>query len=183
MNINNITSFHPILKIKLHSKHKIQAKINKYIPTEWQFIMMNNGSLTQNLNSLLINTTTIEMCQKYNLIFNNHAFTNIRIVWLENYINQNLTFAQSIWVMNTKNNQYKQILSAKPIGYSLINFEIDIYKDLEEIYCGYCYNLENIFHESKLMWGRKYKINYSKNSYITIEEYFTPKLIEFFNAI
>nr|YP_009300588.1 hypothetical chloroplast RF21 [Campylaephora sungminbooi]AKU47507.1 hypothetical chloroplast RF21 [Campylaephora sungminbooi]ALN11954.1 hypothetical chloroplast RF21 [Campylaephora sungminbooi] len=183
MNINNITSFHPILKMKWHSKHKIQDKINKYIPVEWQFIIMNNGSLTQNLNSLLLDTTTIEMSQKYNLIFNNHAVTNMRIVWLENYINQNLTFAKSIWVMNTKDNKYKQVLNNKPIGYSLINFEIDIYKDLEEIYCGYCYNLEKIFHTSTLMWGRKYKINYSKNSYITIEEYFTPQLAEFFNVI
>jgi len=182
MNINNIISFHPIISMKWHSKHKIYHKINKYMPKEWQFIIMNNGSLTQNLNSLLINHTTIEMSQKHNSIFNKQIFTNIRIVWLENYIDQNLTFAKSIWIMNKKDNTYTQVLKTAPIGYSLITFEIDIYKNLEEIYCGYSYHLEDIFQTSKLIWGRKYKINYSNNSYVTIEEYFTPKLIEFFQT-
>ena len=169
--------------MKWHSQNKIQNKINKYIPAEWQFIIMNNGSLTQNLNSLLINKTNIEMCQKYNSIFDNYKFTNIRIVWLENYIQQNLTFAKSIWVVDKTQDKYRQILKEQPIGYSLINFEIDMYKNLEEIYYGYCYNLEDIFQTSKLIWGRKYKINYSNSSYVTIEEYFTPKLVEFFNVI
>ena len=183
MNINNKISFHPIFIMKLNEQYKMKHKINKYIPIEWQFILMNTGSLTQNLNSLLINKITIEMCQKYYLTFNEKKFTNIRIVWLENQINQNITFAKSIWVINKRENKYKQILTTKPIGYSLINHEIDIYKNLEEIYCGYSYNLENIFEKSALIWGRKYKISYSSNSYITIEEYFTPNLVNFFNLI
>ena len=183
MNINNIPSFHPILKMKWHSQDKIRNKINKYIAVKWQFIIMNNGSLTQNLNSLLIHKTTIEMSQKYNVKLNHNKLRNIRIVWLENYIDDKLTFARSIWIMNHKENQYKQVLSNKPIGSSLISLEIDMCKNLEEIYCGYCHDLENVFHKSQLIWGRKYKIAYSNNSYVTIEEYFTPKLIEFFNTI
>ena len=182
MNINNIQSFHPIFKLKWYNNYTKQTKINKYIPIEWQFLIMNNGSLTQNLNSLLTNKITLEMCQKYNITINN-KFTNIRIVWLENYINKKLTFAQSIWIINTLNNTYKHILNTKPIGYSLIKFEIDIYKDLQEISCGYCYNLENIFQTSETIWSRKYKIYYNYNSYVTIEEFFTPKLVNFFTLI
>nr|YP_009297022.1 hypothetical protein Ceram_089 [Ceramium japonicum]AOM66365.1 hypothetical protein Ceram_089 [Ceramium japonicum] len=178
MNINNMQLFHPIFTLKYSSKKYVQKNINKYIPIEWQFIVMNNGSLTQNLNSLLINQIQLEMSQKYNITLNN-KLTNIRIVWLENYINKHLTFAQSIWMIDKQNNIYKHILNTQPIGYSLIQFEIDIYKDLQEIYCGYCYNLENIFDYSNLIWGRKYKMFYEKNSYVTIEEFFTPQLAKF----
>ena len=178
MNINKTQLFHPIFTLKCSSEEDTQKKISKYIPIEWQFIIMNNGSLTQNLNSLLINQINLEMSQKYNITSNN-KLSNIRIVWLENYINKNLTFAQSIWTIDKQNNTYKHILNTQPIGYSLIQFEIDIYKDLQEIYCGYCYNLENIFDHSNLIWGRKYKMFYQKNSYVTIEEFFTPQLAKF----
>ena len=141
---------------------------------------MNNGSLTQNLNSLLINRIKIEMSQKYKLNFKD-KLNNIRIVWLENDLNQNLTFARSIWIINKKNNLYKNILNTNPIGYSLIKYQIDIYRELQEISCGYCYNLENKYQKSQLIWARKYKIFYPNNSYVIIEEYFKPKLIEFFN--
>lgn len=179
MNLNNIKFFHPICIIKLNQIYKINQKIKKNIPKEWLFIILNNGSFTQNLNSLLVNKTTIEMSQKYQLL--NDKFHNIRIVWLENYINNNLTFAQSIWAINKKNHIYKSILNKHPIGNGLIELEVDIYKNLQEIYCGYSYDLENTFQNTQLIWGRKYKIYYTDNSYVTIEEFFTPKLIDFFN--
>lgn len=182
MNIHDIQSFHPIFTLKFQPKHIVQKKINRYIPIEWQFIIMNNGSLTQNLNSLFNNEIILEMVQKP-MKTNKHKLTNIRIVWLENCINKNLTFAKSIWTINQKNNTYIPLLKTKPIGYSLIQSEIDIYKDLQEIYCGYCYNLESVFQRSQLIWGRKYKIFYNKQSYITVEEFFTPKLIEVFTLV
>lgn len=160
-------------------KYQIYQKINKYIPKEWLFLILNNGSFTQNLNSLFMNQTIIEMSQKYQLI--NDQFNNIRIVWLENYINNHLTFAQSIWIINKKDHVYKKILNKRPIGETLIKLEIDMYKNLQEIYCGYSYDLENIFQKTELIWGRKYKIYYAENSCVTIEEFFTPALIDFFN--
>lgn len=182
MNINPYKQFHKICKIKLNSKNKLYKKNYKSIPTEWLFIIINDGSFTQNLNSLFINPIKITMSQKYSIV-SKQQLINIRNVWLKNNINNNLTFAKSIWKINKDYYKYNKIFNTIPIGYSLINFEVDMYKNLQEIFCGYCYNLENKLQYKEMIWGRKYQISYPNNSYVTIEEYFTPKLTKVFTFI
>nr|QCI04050.1 hypothetical protein [Antithamnionella ternifolia] len=175
MNIQLIKNFNPILKINIQ---KSNIKLNKIIPSEWLFILMNTGSFTQNLNSLLINDININVCQKYN---NNQPqkFTNTRTVWLINSHNDKFAFAQSRWIINNNYHNYVNLLNNKPIGQSFILNETDLHKNIEEIYCGYSYTLETDFQSRQLIWGRKYKVLYNDTSFIVIQEYFSPKLTKF----
>nr|QCI05161.1 hypothetical protein [Centroceras clavulatum] len=182
MNINLSKKFHTIFKIKLNPKNKLYQNFDNYIPKEWQSIIINDGSFTQNLNSLFINPTKITMSQKYSIIFP-EKLINIRNVWLENDSNNKVTFAKSIWIINKDYCKYNKIFNTIPIGYSLINFEVDIYKNLQEIFCGYCYDLEKRLQSKEIIWGRKYQIFYPNQSSVTIEEYFTPKLVKVFTFI
>ena len=179
MNIHPIQKFIPILKLKINNYNTLNNQFNKFIPIEWQFILTNNGSFTQNLNSLLMNKADIEMSQKYNKISEIKS-VNIRIIWLKNNINDRFTFAHSIWIFNSSSKKYLKLLTNKPIGQSFIEYEIDLYKDLQEISYGYCHYLENQFKCTEPIWARKYKIYYKNNSYAIIEEFFSPKLINFF---
>nr|QCI04423.1 hypothetical protein [Antithamnion hubbsii] len=179
MNIYPIQNFHPILKITKNTYANWEQQISNFIPLEWQFILMNDGSFTQNLNALLIQTPAILGCQKFNPI-SKSDIKSIRIVWLENDKKNKFTFARSIWLFNHNICTNIDILSEKPLGYSLIQNETDINKDIKEIYYGYNTYLESKFNSKEPIWGRKYNIYYKKRSYITIEEFFSPKLINLF---
>lgn len=68
----------------------------------------------------------------------------------------------------------------KPIGQFLIESQADIYKDIHEIYFGYSKNLENQFNSKGPIWGRKYTLYYHQEYLATIQEFFSPYLINFF---
>lgn len=179
MNIYPIHNFHPILKIAKKQSSTWNKQILNCIPLEWQFILMNDGSFTQNLNSLLIKKPHILVCQKSNQISKNYI-KNIRIVWLENKNQNKFTFARSIWILNNNTYINLNLLNEQPLGYSLIEYETDITKNIQEIYYGYNNYLESKFDSKELIWGRKYTIFYKSKSYITIEEFFSPKLLYLF---
>nr|Q06463.1 RecName: Full=Uncharacterized protein ycf21 [Antithamnion sp.]CAA45960.1 non-essential secretory protein [Antithamnion sp.] len=175
MNIQLIKNFNPILKINTQSSN---IKLNKIIPNEWLFILMNTGSFTQNLNSLLISDININISQKYN--YNQpQQFHNTRTVWLANNNNQRFAFAQSRWIIKNNYTNYLNLLNNKPIGKSFIINETDLHKKIEEIYCGHSYILEKNFQSQQLIWGRKYTLLYNKKSFIVIQEYFSPNLTKF----
>lgn len=180
MNICFHSSFYPIYTIQYDQIRYQQKQIDKYIPKKWQFILTNTGSFTQNLNSLFIDKITIEMRQKYQYS-NQKKLLNIRNTWLVKNHKTLTTFAKSIWSINNKYTIYSKILDKKPIGYSLIDSEIDIHKHLQEIYCGYSKNLENSFQQQNIIWGRKYKVHYPNNSFVIMKEYFMPQIIESLN--
>lgn len=175
MNIQLIQNFNPILKIKIQ---KSDATLNKIIPNEWLFILMNTGSFTQNLNSLLVTDIKINICQKYNKN-QSKKLTNTRTIWLKSYDNNKFAFAQSRWIIKNNYENCLDLIKNKPIGQSFISNEIDLHKNLEEIYCGYCYTLEKYFQSKQLIWGRKYTVLYNETSFITIQEYFSPELTKF----
>lgn len=172
--------FHPVYTIRYNQIKNQQKQIDRYIPPKWQFILTNSGSFTQNLNSLFKDKITIEMRQKYQ--YNSQKkLLNIRNTWL---IKNNITlttFAQSIWSINNNYNLYNKILNKQPIGYSLIDTEIDIHKHLQEIYCGYSNTLEESFEQQNIIWGRKYKVYYPNKSFVIMKEYFMPQIIEYLN--
>ena len=181
MNIQPIYKFNPILKLHINNSYNIQSQLDQYMPIKWQLLLMNNGSFTQNLNTLLVTNIKIDMCQKYNLI-PNKSLTNIRLVWLKKNIQDKFTFAHSIWRFDQSYNQQTNLLTNKPVGQSFIDNEIDLHKDFQEIYYGYCYYLEKQFKSSEPIWARKYKVCYNNNSYAIIEEFFSPQLIHCFNV-
>ena len=59
---------------------------------------------------------------------------------------------------------------------NLINHEINIHRDLTEIYTGYCHDLEKYFNAKEAIWGRSYSIYIKPKFKLTINEIFSPYL-------
>nr|QCI07380.1 hypothetical protein [Leiomenia cribrosa] len=174
-------NFNKILVFKVnHSNNKKRSKYyNEQIPIEWQLILMSDGSFTQNLNSLTNEQNKIHIL--YKLYFTKlYRRNKIRETYMKSYNHNNLIFAESIWQNNKTNLLYLQ--KNKPIGRSLIESKIDIYKDIQEIYYGYSIYLKEIFQSDKAIWGRKYTLYFNHEPLITIKEFFSPQLIHFFES-
>nr|QCI07961.1 hypothetical protein [Plumaria plumosa] len=171
--------FHPIFtmqarRIKCNFKY-----LDKLVPIIWQIILTNEGSFTLTLDSLTYTKTRIKMSQKKYEI-SSHITRSIRCVWLENTIYTKLTFARSLWLLTYKDLQCIEKYNYQPIGQSFIESKTDIYKQIHEIYYGHCQYLEKYFKTDKPIWGRKYTLYYKNISYTTIQEFFSPNLINFF---
>lgn len=148
---------------------------NYYIPKEWQLILMNDGSLTQSLISLTGQLVNLKIIRQYNYKLTNSLYKK-RQIWLEDYQSNKLAFAQSLWPL-PKNDQ---LSNHKPIGQSLIKYQFDIYKDIHEICYGYCEHLETMFNYKGPIWGRKYTIYHQKTRLVTLQEVFSPEVINLF---
>nr|QCI08730.1 hypothetical protein [Sphondylothamnion multifidum] len=183
MHINILHPFHKIFTIRIDDKNynKIYSKTD--IPIEWQMILINEGSFTKNLHCLTNKKTSIIMQQKYNHNFYKTTTRNIRCVWLENSIYTKLTFARSLWMFTYKDSIYKQLNINQPIGQLLIESKIDIYKQIQEIYFGYCQYLEQSFDIAEPIWGRRYILYYNYKAYAIIQEFFSPNIINFFHIL
>nr|ARW69882.1 hypothetical protein [Polysiphonia teges] len=66
-----------------------------------------------------------------------------------------------------------------PIGQFFIENKVDINKNLYELYFCYCKDLEKKLSFNNPFWGRKYLLHQNNNSYIMIQEFFSPKIILF----
>nr|QCI08862.1 hypothetical protein [Wrangelia sp.] len=180
--IYTLHNFYPIINIsseniRLNQLQYIQS--HKNIPLIWKIIIFNNGSFTQNLQYLTHNTINLRYYQKTSFTVKKRLY-NMRCVWLENTIYSNLTFARSIWILVYYNPLYMSLQTFNPIGYNLVNSKIDIYKKIINIYYGYCHYIEEKFIKNQACWGRKYTLYYKNQSYITVQEFFSPKIIFFF---
>nr|YP_009295376.1 hypothetical chloroplast RF21 [Dasya binghamiae]AOH77388.1 hypothetical chloroplast RF21 [Dasya binghamiae] len=164
----------PQEKIKYLTKNSC-----KFIPIEWQLILANEGSFTQILNSLSGKKIHINMLQK-NHYTSKNMNKHIRCIWLENSIYTKFIFARSIWIFTYLDTIDNIIQANKPIGNSLINSQVDTYKNIHEIYYGYSKDLEQKFQNHQPLWGRKYTLYYKNKSSVTIQEFFSPYIINFF---
>nr|YP_009294485.1 hypothetical protein Aspa_089 [Asparagopsis taxiformis]AOM65968.1 hypothetical protein Aspa_089 [Asparagopsis taxiformis] len=173
-------SFNQFQNLLMFSKKRIYVTnpiISYLIPMEWYLILMSDGSFTQHLYTLT--DTKI----KTNLIinFNNNKYINykklyLREIWLENSSKEKLAFAKSIWNLN---NLYEiKFPLHKPIGQSFIDLKIDIHQEINQIFYGYSNNLNKKFQDQHILWGRQYTIYSKKQPLVTIEEYFSPKIIQ-----
>nr|QCI04993.1 hypothetical protein [Callithamnion tetricum] len=179
MTTYSLHKFQTLLILPICNSQILQKNLLQTIPKKWKLILISDGSFTRNLHGLTGYSTEIEISQKYNYIDNILA-RNIRIAWLKNQNCKILTFAQSICILKNTYTSYINIYKKKPIGTSFISSKTDIYKKIEEIYYGYCYYLEKKFNSKQPIWGRKYTIYYTQDSYITIQEFFSPHIISFF---
>lgn len=151
----------------------------KTLPREWKLILMNDGSFTQNLNSLTGEHIKLKIHYKTSDILLNKK--KLRIIWLEDNINNKLTFARSLWPLHINHYKYIELGNNKPIGQSIIESKIDIYKDIYKLYYGYSKYLDKAFNSRGPIWGRKYKIYYHKKLFTIVEEFFSPHLIQYFH--
>nr|YP_009731981.1 hypothetical protein [Gracilaria edulis]QHS70536.1 hypothetical protein [Gracilaria edulis]UAD85541.1 hypothetical protein [Gracilaria edulis] len=178
MDITLSNSLNYIINLPLNNLQSFNQQTYSLIPPEWRFILMSDGSFTQNLNSLT--GQHIITCPTY--IKENYIYKRrkIRNIYLQDTLNNNLAFARSNWILKIKNNNIYTILNNKqPVGKSLIQNQTDIYKDIHEIYYVYSIYLENIFDSKQPIWGRKYTIYNEYEAITTIQEFFSPYILSF----
>nr|YP_009332761.1 hypothetical chloroplast RF21 [Membranoptera weeksiae]YP_009332978.1 hypothetical chloroplast RF21 [Membranoptera tenuis]AHZ94772.1 hypothetical chloroplast RF21 [Membranoptera weeksiae]AKL79234.1 hypothetical chloroplast RF21 [Membranoptera tenuis] len=173
--------FHSILILPQKKIKYLNSKLSNLIPFEWKLILMNEGSFTQSLYFLNNKKINIKMCQKINNT-SSKLNKNIRCVWLENTVYTKFIFARSIWLVRYINNIKYPVINNQPIGTSLIESQIDIYKHIHEIYYGYSKEIEKQLTKVsiKALWGRKYTLYYNHISYVTIQEFFSPGIFNLF---
>lgn len=176
---------HKVWTISVGNLRCDQYSINTYynlvklIPIEWQLILMSDGSFTQNLISLTGNIIQVKIVSQSMYKLDNYN-KKIREIWLIDQSYNKLAFAQSIWPKYDDELDYTLTQSKKPIGQSFVESQADIYRDIHEIYCGYCKNLDNEFQFDDIVWGRKYTIYSNNKPLTTIHEIFSPQIIDFF---
>nr|UAD87759.1 hypothetical protein [Gracilaria textorii] len=176
MNLSN--SFNYIINLPLDNLDSFNEQTYHLIPPEWRFILMSDGSFTQNLNSLT--GQQIITCPTYIKRQYITPKMKIRKVYLQDTSKRNLAFAQSNWILQINNKIYKTLNNNQPIGKSLIKHKTDIYKDIHEIYYVYSIYLEHVFNSTEPIWGRKYTIYHESQPITTIQEFFSPYIISFF---
>nr|YP_009774136.1 conserved hypothetical plastid protein [Caulacanthus okamurae]QIZ74753.1 conserved hypothetical plastid protein [Caulacanthus okamurae] len=168
MNIDTRYNFHKLLSINM--RHQAR-NLTTIIPKEWLLILVNDGSFTETLTYLTGKKISIEIVKQHSL----KKICTTREIWLQNNKNVKLAFAKSFLPLS----KVIELYNNKPIGQSLIEHKTDIYKDIHEIYYGYCQYLENRFDCKGPLWGRKYTIYYNETRLVTLQEIFAPKIINF----
>nr|YP_009392427.1 hypothetical protein [Caloglossa monosticha]ARW60989.1 hypothetical protein [Caloglossa monosticha] len=173
--------FHSIFRMPIYKQTYFNNKLNSLIPVKWQFLLLNEGSFTKILNFINAKQVILKKFQTNNCTLKNNRY--LRYIWIENCLYTKMIFARSLWQLRYKNDNKlkKQLINHMPIGTSIIKFENDVYKQIHEIYYGYCIQLENKIHYNQPIWGRKYTLHYNHELFVTIQEFFSPYITEFFN--
>ena len=143
---------------------------------KWQLVLFNDGSFTQNLNSMIGKKVKVNLIQQSPT--RNKQI--IRRIWIEDCKHNKIAFAKSFW----QNNNIKTCKTLKntPIGKSIINNEVDIHKIINNLRYGYNYFIEQTINIKKPIFSRRYTIYHKNKSLTTIEEFFSPKLETIFNS-
>nr|YP_009399457.1 hypothetical protein [Dictyomenia sonderi]ARW69063.1 hypothetical protein [Dictyomenia sonderi] len=168
-------TLHPICVLQLQHNQPISTNIPNFIKTSLKISIVNEGSHTRLIQYLANQKIKIQILQhnEKKLI---KIQRRIRYVWLETSTYTKITFARSLWTIKEKELTINKIKRSSPIGQSFINSKIDIKKEIHELSYCYCKGLEKELRSKKAIWGRKYKLNYDKNSSILIQEFFSSKL-------
>ena len=135
--IHTFYKFHYIIILSKSKLLSLSEKANRFIPIEWQLILINEGSFTQITNYLDGCQAKLYMLQKNNNTSNN-INRHIRCIWLENFLYTKLVFARSIWLFTYLDKHDYNIKKNQPIGNLLINAQTDIYKKLINIFTFPC---------------------------------------------
>lgn len=173
-------NFHFVFILSINKKKYFQNKLSHLIPIYWQVILFNEGSLTEILNCLNGKQVIFKMYQKNNSASRNNRY--LRCIWIESCLYTKMMFAQSLWQFKyvNDNKQENKLKYNIPIGKLIIHTETDIYKQIHEIYYGYSIELENKLNYHEAIWGRKYTLYYNNKLFITIQEFFSPNITNFF---
>jgi chorismate-pyruvate lyase len=185
MNIEQ--NFIKIWNIDLHDKINHDQAIQNFIPIEWQLILISDGSLTQNISIIKKDLLSLKLInEKRQLRFftivnkqsnksNNYNTVLSREIWLINQVKYKILFAKSYY--NKEIFPLDFLNNSDPLGRSLIESEIEIYRKINKIYYGYSQILEKKFNIKGPLWGRSYHILYRDQLIILINEFFSPIII------
>nr|YP_009314884.1 Hypothetical protein ycf21 [Scinaia undulata]SCW23339.1 Hypothetical protein ycf21 [Scinaia undulata] len=163
---------------------KTVNSLQQFIPIEWRAILVSDGSFTRNAAILHQQNINIQLIKQEEIFSSNimnsasglqYEEKTTRFVWLINE-EKKIAFAKSYRIINnkSKSNIFRE---HTPIGRHLIHSEKNAYRELNSIYLGYCEELEKYFHGQGPLWGRSYTIHLERMLTITIDEIFSPSLI------
>ena len=97
-----------------------------------------------------------------------------RQVWLHAASGQRLAYAASWWDANHVD-EYLQHRSL-PVWENLSRLHVELYRDIEGIFCGHSEALEKAFEQKGPFWGRHYLLWHHKQPITLIYEVFSPCL-------
>nr|YP_009541914.1 hypothetical protein [Neogoniolithon spectabile]AYR06123.1 hypothetical protein [Neogoniolithon spectabile] len=152
--------FIPFYQIKSFRIHPLILE-----PKILQLILINNGSLTQNLNSALGTKIKVDIIQQ-SVKKNNEI---IRVIILKDK-SSNLVFAVSDWQENQVHFLLRTV-NYQPIGQFIINNELDIRKHILCLKYGYCYYIEKKLRINQSICYRLSKVYYKNKILNTIQEF------------
>nr|YP_009313451.1 Hypothetical protein ycf21 [Galaxaura rugosa]SCW21705.1 Hypothetical protein ycf21 [Galaxaura rugosa] len=159
-----------------------------FIPIEWQILLTNDGSFTRNASIINNSITTIQLCKQNSIYTSRKKIKNF--ISYHKYQTVNRITERYVWLTQEKekigfayfqylSNRYKMSYlfhNNQPVGSSLIASETNIHRDLENVYLGYCQELESSFECIGPLWGRSYNIHVETDTLLIIHEIFSSKL-------
>jgi chorismate lyase len=163
----------------------IQAGLpHEWLPPAWQVIILGDGSPTRHLQLLTGEPTAVDVIDMSAIGSDlDQAPAGIasipgprlrRQVWLRTESGQRLAYATSWWEARLVD-QYLQDRSL-PIWASLAKLRVELYRDIQGVYCGHSPSLEAAFGEVGPFWGRYYLFWHDGQPLAMIYEVFSPYL-------
>lgn len=150
----------------------------------WQFLLLNDGSLTKQLQILMNKKINVHLLDKFPIpfgipllsYFSNYIKKPIikRNIFLYSQDVQPLVYAISWWSQNTINSLF--LNKNQPIWSNLTQLKIEFYRDLKKIILINSKDLEKKFNKKGPFWGRYYIIWYENSPLTIIFEIFSPKI-------
>lgn len=168
--ICTFNKFYPICILKTN---KIRHK--KYLLNDYEEIIKSissgQGSLTRYFQYLTSIKTWVTKLQITNNLKTLES-RKIRCVWIQQPIELKLASARSLWKTIYQKTSHFGKLSKIPIGIHTIYNKIDTEKITNEIYYGYCKEIELFRKNSIIITGRKSTLHYRSKHSIIMQEFF-----------
>ena len=179
-----LDQFHVLWKSSYLSSKLI--KLDKYIPNSICMFLLSEGSLTKSIDSITGEITQIKLINNQNIGIHYSCrlenslsgFTKSQIyrqIWLGNQNNYRLVFASSWW----NQEMFYQYLPRQNIalGKILIEDELNLRREIHNIYYISSKKLERFFHFQGNIWSRSYTLFNKNKPFVLIQEFLSPNLI------
>nr|CCA23924.1 conserved hypothetical protein [Albugo laibachii Nc14] len=170
---------------------------NRSISSTWKLFLFGNGSPTQHLALLtglptqvdVISMKTMQQFETnekmallaYDAIQSTIAPQRVqRQVWLHNS-SQPLGYAASWTSENDLDIIFPNV--SVPIGQNVSEQKLELYRDIQSVFCGESAQLEKQFGCSGPFWGRTYFFRYRNRPITFIYEVFSPVLTQYLGPV
>ena len=162
------------------------TKLDGYVPNKICMFLFSEGSLTKSIDSItgeitqinLINNQKIGICYNCNFEKDVSVITKPQIyrqIWLGNQNNCRLVFASSWWSQE----MFYEYLPERNIalGKILIENELNLRREIHNIYYISSKKLEQFFRLQGNIWSRSYTLFNKNEPFVLIQEFLSPDLV------
>ncbi|CCI10205.1 unnamed protein product [Albugo candida] len=179
------------------------SSVDSYDPSKnsisnaWKLFLFGNGSPTQHLALLTGIPTQVDVISMktmqqfdtndqmaslaYDAIQSTIASPRVqRQVWLHNST-QRLGYAASWTCENDLHIIFPNV--SVPIGQNVLEQKLELYRDIQSVFCGKSARLEKQFGCAGPFWGRTYFFRYRNRPITFIYEVFSPVLTEYLGPV